>query len=135
MNHMNKTAIWQKIEKLLEKIEHNDCVVALPREYFEDATNDASDFEYIEIENAAFPDLLEKLRKELAALPMKSVRNSVVRIGTASADGISIKYVCSLLETIREFTSGANLIWGTDVDPANPSGCYSVVVVFAMSGQ
>ncbi len=135
MNHMNKTAIWQKIEKLREKIEHNDCVVALPREYFEEATKNASDFEYIEIENVSFSDLLETLRKKLATLPMKSIRNSVVRIGTASADGISIKYVCSLLETIREFTSGANLIWGTDVDPVISSGCYSVAVVFAMSGQ
>ncbi len=76
---------------------------------------DASDFAYVEIENVAFPDLLEKLRKELAALPMHSARNGVMRIGTTS-DGAEGKLlydnVCSLLKTIQEFTSGANLIWG-----------------------
>ena len=80
---MNTTAIWQKIELLLEKTERSDCV-ALHRDDFEEAMKDASDFAYVEIENIAFPDLLETLRKELAALPIKSARNSVVRIGTTS---------------------------------------------------
>ena len=80
---MNTTAIWQKIELLLEKTEHSDYV-AIFRDDFEEAMKGASDFAYIEIENIAFPDLLEKLRKELAALPVKSVRNGVLRIGTTS---------------------------------------------------
>ena len=137
MNYMNTTVIWRKIELLLEKTEHSDYV-ALHRSDFEEAMKDASDFAYIEIENIAFPDLLEKLRKELAALSMKSARNSVVRIGTTSdgAEGkLSYDNVCSLLKTIQEFTSGANLIWGIDVDPAISSGCYSVAVVFAMSSR
>lgn len=137
MNCMNKTEIWQKIELLLEKTEHS-TYVALYRDDFEDAMKDASDVAYIEIENVAFPDLLEKLRKELAALSIKSVRKSVVRIGTTSAgaDGaLSATNVCSLLDTIQQFTSGANLIWGIDVDPAISSGCHSVAVVFAMSTQ
>lgn len=134
---MNTTAIWQKIEPLLEKTEHSDYV-AIFRSDFEEAMKDASDFAYIEIENIAFPGLLETLRKELAALPMKSARNSVVRIGTTSdgAEGkLSYDNVCSLLKIIQEFTSGANLIWGLDVDPAISSGCYSVAVVFAMSSR
>ncbi len=133
MNCMNTTAIWQKIERLLEKTEHSDYV-ALHRDDFEEAMKDASDFAYVEIENVAFPDLLEKLRKELVALPMKSARNSVVRIGTTSdgAEGnLSYDNVCSLLKTIQEFTSGAKLIWGLDVDPAISSGCYSVAVMLA----
>ena len=133
MNRMNKTAIWQKIEPLLEKTEHSDYV-AIFRDDFEEAMKDASDFAYIEIENIAFPDLLEKLRKELAALPMKSARNGVMRIGTTS-DGAEGKLlydnVCSLLKTVQEFTSGVNLIWGLDVDPAIFSGCYSVAVMLA----
>lgn len=132
MNCVNTTAIWQKIERLLEKTEHSDYV-ALHRADFEEAMKDASDFAYVEIENIAFPDLLEKLRKELAALPV-SVRNGVLRIGTTSdgAEGkLSHDNVCSLLKTIQEFTSGANLIWGLDVDPAISSGCYSVAVVLA----
>ena len=130
---MNTTAIWQKIELLLEKTEHSDYV-AIFRDDFEEAMKGASDFAYIEIENIAFPDLLEKLRKELAALPVKSVRNGVLRIGTTSdgAEGkLSYDNVCSLLKTIQEFTSGANLIWGLDVDPAISSGCYSAVVMLA----
>ena len=94
---MNKTAIWQKIEPLLEKTEHSDYV-ALHRDDFEEVMKDASDFAYIEVENVAFPDLLEKLRKELAALPMHSLRNGVMRIGTASdgAEGkLSYDNVCS----------------------------------------
>ena len=134
MNRMNKTAIWQKIERLLEKTEHSDYV-ALHRSDFEEAMKDASDFAYIEIENAAFLDLLEKLRKELAALPMHWVRNGVVRMGTTS-DGAEGKLSCDnvrcLLSTIQKFASGAKLIWGLDVDPAISSGCYSVAVVFAM---
>ncbi len=137
MNCMNTTAIWQKIERLLEKTEHSDYV-AIFRDDFEEAMKDASDFAYVEIENVAFPDLLEKLRKELAALPMHSARNGVMRIGTTS-DGAEGKLlydnVCSLLKTIQEFTSGANLIWGLDVDPAISSGCYSVAVVFAKSSR
>lgn len=132
MNCVNTTAIWQKIERLLEKTEHSDYV-ALHRADFEEAMKDASDFAYVEIENIAFPDLLEKLRKELAALPV-SVRNGVLRIGTTSdgAEGkLSHDNACSLLKTIQEFTSGANLIWGLDVDPAISSGCYSVAVVLA----
>lgn len=132
---MNKTTIWQKIEKLLEKTEHNDCVVALSRDNFEEATKDASDFEYIEIENVSFSNLLETLRKELAILPTNLVRNSVVRVGVSSTDVLLASDICSLLETIQEFTPDAKPIWGTDVDPAIPSGCYSVAVVFAMSGQ
>lgn len=137
MNCMNTTAIWQKIQRLLEKTEHSDYV-ALHRDDFEEAMKDASDFAYVEIENVAFPDLLEKLRKELAALPVKSVRNGVMRIGAASAgvDGeLSADNMCGLLKTVQEFTSGANLIWGLDVDPAVSSGCYSVAVVFAMSSR
>lgn len=134
MNCMNTTAIWQKIERLLEKTEHSDYV-ALHRDDFEEAMKDASDLAYIEIENTAFPDLLEKLRKELAALPIiKSVRNGVLRIGTTSdgAEGkLSYDNVCSLLKTIQEFTSGANLIWGLDVDPAISSGCCSAAVMLA----
>ena len=134
---MDRTEIWQKIEPLLEKTEHSDYV-AIFRDDFEEAMKDASDFAYIEIENIAFPDLLEKLRKELAALPMKSARNSVVRIGTTSdgAEGkLSYDNVCSLLKTVQEFTSGAKLIWGLDVDPVISSGCYSVAVVFAKSSR
>lgn len=130
---MNKADIWQKIEKLLEKTKHSD-LVSISRDDFEEAMKDASDFAYVEIENVAFPDLLEKLRKELAALPMHSARNGVLRIGTTSdgAEGkLSYDNVCSLLKTIQEFTSGANLIWGLDVDPAISSGCYSAVVMLA----
>ena len=130
---MNKTAIWQKIERLLEKTEHSDYV-ALHRDDFEEAMKDASDFAYIEIENIAFPDLLEKLRKELAALPMHSLRNGVLRIGTTSAgadDELSADNMCGLLKTVQEFSSGANLIWDLDVDPAISSGCYSVAVMLA----
>lgn len=130
---MNKTEIWQKIERLLEKTEHSDYLAIL-RADFEEAMKDASDFAYIEIENVAFPDLLETLRKEFAALPMKSARNSVVRIGTTSvgADGeLSYDKVCSLLKTVQEFTTGAKLIWGLDVDPAISSGCYSAAVMLA----
>ncbi len=137
MNCMNTTAIWQKIERLLEKTEHSDYV-AIFRDDFEEAMKDASDLAYIEIENTAFPDLLEKLRKELAALPMHSARNGVLRIGTTSdgAEGrLSCDNVHNLLKTVQEFTSGANLIWGLDVDPAISSGCYSVAVVFAMSSR
>lgn len=133
MNCMNTPAIWLKIEKLLEKTEHSN-LVAISRADFEEAMKDASDFAYVEIENVAFPDLLEKLRKELAALPMKSARNSVVRIGTTSdgAEGkLSYDNVCSLLKTIQEFTSGANLIWGLDVDPAISSGCCSAAAMLA----
>ena len=133
MNRMNKTAIWQKLELLLEKTEHSDYV-AIFRDDFEEAMKDASDLAYIEIENVAFPDLLEKLRKELAALPMHSLRNGVMRIGTASdgaEDKLSYDNVCSLLKTVQEFTSGVNLIWGLDVDPAISSGCYSVAVMLA----
>ncbi len=137
MNRMNTPAIWLKIEKLLEKTEHSN-LVAISRADFEEAMKDASDFAYVEIENVAFPDLLEKLRKELAALPMHSVRNGVLRIGTTSAgaDGeLSANNMCGLLKTVQEFTSGANLIWGLDVDPAVSSGCYSVAVVFAKSSR
>lgn len=137
MNCMNTTAIWQKIERLLEKTEQSN-LVAISRADFEEAMKDASDFAYIEVENAAFPDLLEKLRKELAALPVHSVRNGVMRIGTTSdgAEGkLSCDNVCSLLKTVQEFTSGAGLVWGIDVDPAISSGCYSVAVVFAKSSQ
>lgn len=137
MNCMNTTAIWQKIELLLEKTEQSDYV-ALHRDDFEEAMKDASDFAYIEIENTAFPDLLEKLRKELAALPIHSVRNGVMRIGAASAganDKSSYDNVCGLLKTVQEFTSGAKLIWGLDVAPAISSECYSVAVVFALLGQ
>lgn len=132
---MNKTEIWQKIELLLEKPKHHDCV-ALCRADFEETMKDASNFAYIEIKNVAFPDLLEKLRKELAStLSTKSVRNSVLRVGVPSADALSATNMRNLLETIQEFTSSANLIWGTDVDSAISSGCYSVVVVFAMLTQ
>ncbi len=137
MNCMNTPAIWQKIEKLLEKTEHSN-LVAISRADFEEAMKDASDFAYVEIENIAFPDLLEKLRKELAALPMHSVRNGVLRIGTASdsADGeLSADNMCGLLKIVQEFVSGAKLIWGLDVDPAISSGCYSIAVVFAMSSR
>ena len=61
-----------------------------------------------------------------------------MRIGTTSdgAEGkLSYDNVCSLLKTIQEFTSGANLIWGLDVDPDISSGCYSVAVVFAKSSR
>ena len=137
MNRMNKTAIWQKIELLLGKTEHSDYV-ALHRDYFEEAMKDASDFAYIEVENVAFPDLLEKLRKELATLPMHWVRNGVVRMGTTS-DGAEGKLSCdnvhNLVKTVQEFTSGAKLIWGLDVDPAISPGCYSAAVVFAMSSR
>ena len=54
MNRMNTTAIWQKIELLLEKTEHSDYV-ALHRDYFEEAMKDASDFAYVEIEMSHFP--------------------------------------------------------------------------------
>ena len=134
---MNTPAIWQKIEKLLEKTEHSN-LVAISRADFEEAMKDASDFAYVEIENIAFPDLLEKLRKELAALPMHSVRNGVLRIGTASdsADGeLSADNMCGLLKIVQEFVSGAKLIWGLDVVPAVSSGCYSIAVVFAMSSR
>ncbi|WP_301390644.1 hypothetical protein [uncultured Alistipes sp.] len=78
------------------------------------------------------------MRKELAALPMHSVRNGVLRIGATSAgvDGeLLYDEVCGLLKTVQEFTSGAKLIWGLDVDPAISSGCYSVAVVLAVVGQ
>ena len=130
---MDRTEIWQKIEPLLEKTEHSDYV-AIFRDDFEEAMKDASDLAYIEIENEAFSDQLEKLRNELAALPMHWVRNGVVRMGTTSdgADGeLSADNMCGLMKTVQEFTSGANLIWGLDVDPAISSGCYSVAVVLA----
>ena len=137
MNRLNKTEIWPKIELLLEKPKHHDGVM-LCRADFEEAMKDASDFAYIEIKNVAFPDLLEKLRKELATLPMKSVRNSVVKIGTTSTGGdgvLTVAKLRSLLETIQQFTSGANLIWGYDRDSAISSECYSVAVIFAMLTQ
>ena len=112
MNRMNTTAIWQKIEPLLEKTEHSDYV-ALHRADFEEAMKDASDFAYVEIENIAFPDLLEKLRQELSAtLSTKSVRNSVLRVGVPSADALSATNMRNLLKPVQGLLPALNLFGG-----------------------
>jgi len=133
---MDKNEIWQKIERLLEKMENCD-LVRVDRADFEQALKEASDYAYIEIENATQSDLLDRLRKELETLPMKSVKGCVLTIGAAPAEvrKLSANYVRCLLETIQAFTSGVKLIWGCGADPVNHADRYSVTVVFAMSGQ
>lgn len=83
------------------------------------------------------PDLLEKLRAELAALPIKSVQGAVVRIGIPPEEVEVSNYdlIRTLLETIHEGTSGATLVWGYDEDPTIHAGRYSIAVVCAGSAQ
>lgn len=129
---MNRHDIWQRIELLLEKTEKSD-LVRIDRADFEKALQDASDYAYIEIENAPLPDLLEKLRAELAALPMKSVQGAVVRVGVSPGEvGVSnYDLIRTLLETIHKGISGATLVWGYDEDPTIHAGRYSIAVVCA----
>lgn len=68
MNRMNTTAIWQKIELLLEKTEHSDYV-ALHRDDFEEAMKDASDFAYVEIEMSHFPTCSKNCAKSWRHYP------------------------------------------------------------------
>lgn len=131
---MNRHDIWQRIELLLEKTEKSD-LVRIDRADFEKALQDASDYAYIEIENAPLPDLLEKLRAELATLPMKSVQGAVVRIGVSPGEEATCDLIRTLLETIHKGTSGATLVWGYDEDPAIHAGRYSIAVVCAGSAQ
>lgn len=80
-------------------------------------------------------DLLEKLRAELAALPMKSVQGAVVRIGIPPEEvGVSnYDLIRTLLETIHKGTSEATIVWGYDEDPAIQADRYSITVIFAGS--
>lgn len=129
---MDRHDIWQRIERLLEKTEKSD-LVRIDRADFEKALQDASDYAYVEIENAPRPDLPEKLRAELAALPIKSVQGAVVRIGIPSGEEATCDLIRTLLETIHKGISGATLIWGYDEDPAICAGRYSIAGVCAGS--
>ncbi len=129
---MNRHDIWQRIERLLEKTEKSD-LVRIDRADFEKALQDASDYAYIEIKNAPLPDLLEKLRAELVALPMKSVQGAVVRIGIPPGEEATCDLIRTLLETIHKKASDATIVWGYDEDPAIHAGRYSITVIFGGS--